>query len=51
MPAASFPPLHRTQERGTHFSFCARDFKGWATRPVGLNGSYHFVKRRWCPFA
>jgi hypothetical protein len=36
LSAASCPPLHKTQERGTH-SFGAgsenRKSKGWATRP------------------
>ncbi len=35
VPAASYPPLHRTQERGTHSSGTGtKNTEGWATRPA-----------------
>jgi hypothetical protein len=35
VPAASYPPLHRTQERSTHSSGTGtEDTEGWATRPI-----------------
>ena len=37
---ASYPPLQKTQGRGTHSSATGKNTKeGWATRPSGLTGT------------
>jgi len=40
VPVASYPPLHGTQERGTHSSGAGTEnTEGWATRPARKNPS------------